>query len=542
MDTTLYLYNRDNLNALDLSVLHLNNADNLDNLENSNYKCKVDYAKTIPFSYEFILDLNTPLNQNTTYFDDIIYCVFSNTRNGILKYYNVDFSKTTLNGTSVSLTFVCDYWRTFGYNRNYLTINQNYGHISSGDSLDANSYQVEHCDYENCFNENKAINILSSRTYNRDLFTYQPKCEVLIDTNDFRDVHFYVYVVYTTPSNFIGVGVFIHDDQLFYASSVVNEMMKIVRIYYGGYEYSVKPYKCYVLPAHFLAYGSNENISYGLGSPDFKYKFDGDENWRLQLYTTLRSGVRLINHTITQNGYNNIFINSNEISTYNNRYIANYLTFGNLKQLYKIRYDLNKQTRIHFNTRLTHTGITIIVTNEYLNEPIDIAPIFEYLTYYNEGSHFQVENANSIRLEKIANNLGVGSAVVGGVGSLITSFLNPVAGIGNIASSSLNIAQAVINKNKFLGSLDDKKLQKIKVVSGDNNLINAYNFVLGNTYDYINNDTHFDNYGFMCKNYIREIKPQNDGNFYFTRGEIINDKNIPQIIKQTFNTGVKIVY
>ncbi len=186
--------------------------------------------------------------------------------------------------------------------------------------------------------------------------------------------------------------------------------------------------------------------------------------------------------------------------------------------------------------------MSIIVTSEYLNEPIDIAPIFEYLTYYNEGSHFQVENANSIRLEKIANNLGVGSAIVGGVGSLITSFLNPVAGIGNIASSSLNIAQAVINKNKFLGSLDDKKLQKIKVVSGENNLINAYNFVLGNTYDYINNDTHFDNYGFMCKNYIREIKPETDGSFYFTRGEIINDKNIPQIIKQTFNTGVKIVY
>ncbi|HHU21777.1 MAG TPA: hypothetical protein GXZ51_04975, partial [Acholeplasma sp.] len=321
MDTTLYLYNRENLNALDLSVLHLNNADNLDDLENSNYKCKVNYAKTIPFSYEFILDLNTPLNQNTTYFDDIIYCVFSNTRNGILKYYNVDFSKTTLNGTSVSLTFVCDYWRTFGYDKNYLTINQTYGHIAKNDILSHKNYMLENVDYNNAYvernliNYNEKINILSVGEY--DDYLIDKINEVSLVGSGRREPINFIYVLYKSTDRFIGVGVF-DTSTTGNTNEIVNKLMKITKLRTGASGnytyYDVTPHKCYVLPpllAQFI-YGDDTHIAYG--TINNMYSIDGT-TYDYYIFDVQTSKLKfyIYNQDTATNAISNYLITSKEI-------------------------------------------------------------------------------------------------------------------------------------------------------------------------------------------------------------------------------------
>jgi hypothetical protein len=550
--TTLYLYNRDNLNAFDLSVLHLNNADNLDNLENSNYKCKVDYVKTIPFSYEFILDLNIPINQNSAYFDDIIYCVFSNTEKGILKYYNVDFSKTTLNGTSISLTFVCDYWRTFGYNRNYLTINQTYGHIAKNDVLSHKNYMLENVDYNNAYvernliNYNEKINILSNGRY--DDYLIDKINEVSLVGSGRNEAVNFIYVLYKSTQRFIGVGVF-DTSTSGNTNEIVNKLMKITRLRTGtngNYTYyDVTPHKCYVIPpllAQFL-YGEDTYITYG--DLNNEYSIDGT-TYDHYIYNTQTSKLKFYifsnQRDTATNTIRNQNITSKEIRKIGDNYYARYIVLGNSKKLYYIRLNHGTNQDISFYTAVNSDGIICQMQCDYLDGVQDITNLFEYNVYYNAGYQYEIENANSIRLEKISNNINIAGAGVGAGLSIIKSFVEPVSAMGDIASSGIQLAQAVANKNKFLGMLDDKKLQKVTIINENNFLINRQNFVLSVCYDEIKNIDFYNNYGFLCKNYVREIKPETNGNFYFTRGEIINDKNIPQIIKQTFNTGVKIVY
>ena len=551
--TTLYLYNRDNLNAFDLSVLHLNNADNLDDLENSNYKCKVDYAKTIPFSYEFILDINLPSTNNLTYFDDIIYCVFSNTQKNILLYYNVDFTKTTLNGTSVSLTFVRDFWRTNGYNRNYLTINQTYGHIAKNDILSHKNYMLENVDYNNAYNErdllnyvqSEKINILTSREYDTYLIDKNNRVSY-VDSGSGQPVSF-IYVLYKSTQRFIGVGVY-DTSNWGSANEIVNKLMKITRLRTGtngDYTYyDVTPHKCYVLPpllAQFL-YGSDTYITYG--DLNNYYSINGTTYDRY-IYNTQTSKLKFYIFTNDQdratNTIKNQFIPSNEIRKIGDNYYARYIVLGNSKKLYYIRLNNGTNQDIRFYTAVSTDGIICQMQCDYLDGVQDITNLFEYNVYYNAGYQYEIENANSIRLEKISNNINVAGAGVGAGLSIIKSFVEPVSAMGDIASSGIQLAQAVANKNQFLGMLDDKKLQKITIINENHFLINPYNFVLSVCYDEIKNIDFYNNYGFLCKNYVREIKPETDGNFYFTRGEIISN-NIPKIIKDTFNTGVKIVY
>ena len=547
--TTLYLYNRDNLNAFDLSVLHLNNADNLDNLENSNYKCKVNYAKTIPFSYEFILDINLPSTNNLTYFDDIIYCVFSNTQKNILLYYNVDFTKTTLNGTSVSLTFVRDFWRTNGYNRNYLTINQTYGHIAKNDILSHKNYMLENVDYNNAYverkliNDNEKINILTIGEY--DDYLIDKINEVsLVGSGKGEPINF-IYVLYKSTQRFIGVGVF---DTYIGANTneIINKLMKITKLRTGtngNYTYyDVTPHKCYVLPpllAQFL-YGEQTHIDYG--TVNNEYSIDGT-TYDYYIYNTQTSKLKFYIYAqdTATNAIRNQNITSKEIRKIHNNYYARYIVLGNSKKLYYIRLNNGTNQDIRFYTAVKPDGIICQMQCDYFDGVQDITNLFEYNVYYNAGYQYEIENANSIRLEKISNNINVAGAGVGAGLSIIKSFVEPVSGMGDIASSGIQLAQAIANKNKFLGMLDDKKLQKITIINENHFLINRYNFVLSVCYDEIKNIDFYNNYGFLCKNYVREIKPETDGNFYFTRGEIVSN-NIPKIIKDTFNTGVKIVY
>ena len=550
--TTLYLYNRDNLNSFDLSILHLNNADNLDDLENSNYKCKVDYAKTIPFSYEFILDINLPSINNLTYFDDIIYCVFSNTQKNILLYYNVDFTKTTLNGTSVSLTFVRDFWRTNGYNRNYLTINQTYGHIAKNDILSHKNYMLENVNYDNAYvernliNNNEKINILSNGRY--DDYLIDKINEVsLVGSGNGEPINF-IYVLYKSTQRFIGVGVF---DTYLGANTneIVNKLMKITRLRTGAsgsyVYYDVTPHKCYVLPpllAQFL-YGADIIINYG--DLNNYYSIDGT-TYDNYIYNTQTSKLKFYIFSNYQgdtatNTIRNSFITSKEIRKIHDNYYARYIVLGNSKKLYYIRLNHGTNQDIKFYTAVNSDGIICQMQCDYFDGVQDITNLFEYNVYYNAGYQYEIENANSIRLEKISNNINVAGAGVGAGLSIIKSFVEPVSAMGDIASSGIQLAQAVANKNKFLGMLDDKKLQKITVINENHFLINRQNFVLSVCYDEIKNIDFYNNYGFLCKNYVREIKPETDGYFYFTRGEIVSN-NIPKIIKDTFNTGVKIVY
>lgn len=550
--TTLYLYNRDNLNAFDLSILHLNNADNLDDLENSNYKCKVNYAKTIPFSYEFILDINLPSTNNLTYFDDVIYCVFSNTQKNILLYYNVDFTKTTLNGTSVSLTFVRDYWRTNGYNRNYLTINQTYGHIAKNDILSHKNYMLENVNYNNAYvernliNYNEKINILSNGRY--DDYLIDKINEVsLVGSGRGEPINF-IYVLYKSTQRFIGVGVF---DTYLGANTneIVNKLMKITRLRtgaYGSYSYyDVTPHKCYVLPpllAQFI-YGSDTYINYG--DVNNFYTIDGT-TYDNYIYNTQTSKLKFYIFSNYQrdtatNSIRNQYITSKEIRKIHDNYYARYIVLGNSKKLYYIRLNNGTNQDISFYTAVNSDGIICQMQCDYLDGVQDITNLFEYNVYYNAGYQYEIENANSIRLEKISNNINIAGAGVGAGLSIIKSFVEPVSAMGDIASSGILLAQAVTNKNKFLGMLDDKKLQKVTIINENHFLINRQNFVLSVCYDEIKNIDFYNNYGFLCKNYVREIKPETDGNFYFTRGEIVSN-NIPKIIKDTFNTGVKIVY
>lgn len=550
--TTLYLYNRDNLNAFDLSVLHLNNADNLDDLENSNYKCKVDYVKTIPFSYEFILDINLPSTNNLTYFDDIVYCVFSNTQKNILLYYNVDFTKTTLNGTSVSLTFVRDYWRTNGYNRNYLTINQTYGHIAKNDILSHKNYMLENVDYNNAYvernliNDNKKINILSNGRY--DDYLIDKINEVsLVGSGNGEPINF-IYVLYKSTQRFIGVGVF---DTYIGANTneIVNKLMKITRLRTGtsgSYSYyDVTPHKCYVLPPLLAQFIYNDEQTYfNYGNVNNYYSIDGT-TYDNHIYNTQTSKLKFYIFSNSQDTATNTIRNQNitskEIRKIHNNYYARYIVLGNSKKLYYIRLNHGTNQDISFYTAVNSDGIICQMQCDYLDGVQDITNLFEYNVYYNAGYQYEIENANSIRLEKISNNINIAGAGVGAGLSIIKSFVEPVSGMGDIASSGIQLAQAVANKNKFLGMLDDKKLQKITVINENHFLINRQNFVLSVCYDEIKNIDFYNNYGFLCKNYVREIKPEIDGNFYFARGEIVSN-NIPKIIKDTFNTGVKIVY
>ena len=549
--TTLYLYNRDNLNAFDLSVLHLNNADNLDNLENSNYKCKVDYAKTIPFSYEFILDINLPSTNNLTYFDDIIYCVFSNTQKNILLYYNVDFTKTTLNGTSVSLTFVRDFWRTNGYNRNYLTINQTYGHIAKNDILSHKNYMLENVNYNNAYverkliNDNEKINILTIGEY--DDYLIDKINEVsLVGSGKGEPINF-IYVLYKSTDRFIGVGVF---DTYIGANTneIINKLMKITKLRTGtngNYTYyDVTPHKCYVLPpllTQFIYHGQT-HIEYG--TVNNEYSIDGT-TYDYYIYNTQTSKLKFYIFSNSQDTATNTIRNQNitskEIRKIHDNYYARYIVLGNSKKLYYIRLNNGTNQDIKFYTAVNSDGIICQMQCDYFDGVQDITNLFEYNVYYNAGYQYEIENANSIRLEKISNNINVAGAGVGAGLSIIKSFVEPVSAMGDIASSGIHLAQAVTNKNKFLGMLDDKKLQKITIINENHFLINRQNFVLSVCYDEIKNIDFYNNYGFLCKNYVREIKPETDGNFYFTRGEIISN-NIPKIIKDTFNTGVKIVY
>lgn len=547
--TTLYLYNRNNLNAFDLSILHLNNADNLDDLENSNYKCKVDYAKTIPFSYEFILDINLPSTDDLTYFDDIIYCVFSNTQKNILLYYNVDFTKTTLNGTSVSLTFVRDFWRTNGYNRNYLTINQTYGHIAKNDILSHKNYMLENVDYNNAYvernliNNNEKINILSTGRYDENLIDKNNEVS-LVGSGSATPVNF-IYVLYKSTQRFIGVAVY---DTYGNANEIVNKLMKITRLRTGtdgNYAYyDVTPHKCYVLPpllTQFI-YGTQTYINYG--DLNNEYSIDG-VTYDNYIYNTQTSKLKFYifsnQRDTATNTIKNSFITSKEIRKIHDNYYARYIVLGNSKKIYYIRLNNGTNQDINFYTAVNSDGIICQMQCDYLDGVQDITNLFEYNVYYNAGYQYEIENANSIRLEKISNNINIAGAGVGAGLSVIKAFVEPVSAMGDIASSGIHLAQAITNKNKFLGMLDDKKLQKVTIINENNFLINIHNFVLSVCYDEIKNIDFYNNFGFLCKNYVREIKPETDGNFYFTRGEILSN-NIPKIIKDTFNTGVKIVY
>lgn len=547
--TTLYLYNRNNLNAFDLSILHLNNSDNLDDLENSNYKCKVDYAKTIPFSYEFILDINLPSTNDLSYFDDIIYCVFSNPQKNILLYYNVDFTKTTLNGTSVSLTFVRDFWRTNGYNRNYLTINQTYGHIATNDILSHKNYMLENVDYNNAYvernlvNYNEKINILSSGRYDKYLIDKINEVAV-VGSGRALPVNF-IYVLYKSTQRFIGVGVY---DTYGNSNEIVNKLMKITRLrtgINGNYTYyDVTPHKCYVLPpllAQFL-YGTQTYINYG--DLNNYYSVDGT-TYDNYIYNTQTSKLKFYIYSnsldTSTNKINNQYITSKEISKINDNYYARYIVLGNSKKLYYIRLNNGTNQDISFYTSVNNDGIICQMQCDYFDGIQDITNLFEYNVYYNAGYQYDIENANSIRLEKISNNINIAGAGVGAGLSVIKAFVEPVSAMGDIASSGIHLAQAITNKNKFLGMLDDKKLQKVTIINENNFLINIHNFVLSVCYDEIKNIDFYNNYGFLCKNYVRKIGPETNGNFYFVRGEILSN-NIPKIIKDTFNTGVKIVY
>ncbi|NLL63998.1 MAG: hypothetical protein GX241_07220, partial [Ruminococcaceae bacterium] len=484
-----------------------------------------------------------------TYFDDIIYCVFSNTQKNILLYYNVDFTKTTLNGTSVSLTFVRDYWRTNGYNRDYLTINQTYGHIAKNDILSHKNYMLENVDYNNAYvesnivNYNEKINILSSGRY--DYWLIDKVHEVSAVGSGKANPTSFIYVLYKSTQRFIGVGVY-DTYSGGNANAIINKLMKITKLRTGtngNYTYyDVTPHKCYVLPpllAQFL-YGEQTYIDYG--TVNNEYSIDGT-TYDYYIFDVQTSKLKfyIYEKDTATNTIRNDFVPSKEINKIGDKYYSRYIVLGNSKKLYYIRLNNGTNQDISFYTAVNADGIICQMQCDYLDGIQDITNLFEYNVYYNAGYQYEIENANSIRLEKISNNINIAGAGVGAGLSIIKSFVEPVSAMGDIASSGIHLAQAVTNKNKFLGMLDDKKLQKITIINENHFLINAHNFVLSVCCDEIKNIDFYNNYGFLCKNYVREIKPELDGDFYFTRGEIISN-NIPKIIKDTFNTGVKIVY